>query len=105
MARRTRSGFPLLRPVWRAALWSLTEFPALLESALPLTHPIPVPPHNILSSKPPAHTAPALPVLTAAAGIVPSNATACPVGTRVKAHEYISERAGTYTDVRSHAEL
>ena len=35
MAQRAQSGSRLQRPLWRAAFWSLTELPALLESALP----------------------------------------------------------------------
>ena len=85
MAQRARSGLPLLRPVWRAVLWSLTELPALLESALPPTPVVQLPLTAMSSTKPPSSmTKPvrpraALAPPSSAAQIVASNGSTCPV--------------------------
>ena len=88
MARRAQSGFPLLRPVWRAALWSLTEFPAVLESALPRAPAIPLAPGDVLSTKSPAYMPTTLRPLSAQ--LIDVNATMCPFVTRVLSNRFKS---------------
>jgi hypothetical protein len=93
MARRAQSGPRYLRPLWRAALWSLTEGPALLESALQPAPAVPLPPAAVLSAKPwdrsgvPLQRTAALPLQSAAIQTAAANAT-CPAGAHVRANGF-----------------
>ena len=116
MARRARSGTPFLRPLWRTALWSLTEFPALVESAFPPAPAVPSP----LSTKLPAElvirTGPkpsqpeiVLPQPTPTPPNLACNATVSPTAASIRADGRVSNSRvpaslGLHSRV-SHAEL
>ena len=109
MAQRAQSGASLLRPIWRAAFWALTEFPALLEEALPAAPVLPSPPATSLLTQPSTHVEmPSQPPSAAGQRNITGNATTSPAALGVGAHRIaarIQARAASGAAVYRSVEL